>query len=234
VSSLGGVTRNPYDLGRTPGGSSGGTAAAVSASRAAEGWGSDTRGSIRLPASHTALFGLRPTRGLSSTAGIIPLSHTQDMGGPLARTATDLAIALDATIGPDPDDEATQALQGRELPRFFASLDPAALRGSRLGILTNYSARDQLDPDVAEGPLWVSEGVPVHPSARNVYSPPHSDGKGASYRPVGDAVSAFRRHPTALNRPQRLPSTSAMKASVCSFTSSVTDMCPRSVKCTKR
>jgi Asp-tRNA(Asn)/Glu-tRNA(Gln) amidotransferase A subunit family amidase len=150
VSSLGGVTRNPYDLGRTPGGSSGGTAAAVSASLAAVGWGSDTCGSIRLPASHTALFGLRPTRGLSSTAGIIPLSHTQDAAGPLARTATDLAIALDATIGPDPDDEATRALQGRELPRFFASLDTAALRGSRLGILTNYYAREQLDPDVAD------------------------------------------------------------------------------------
>jgi Asp-tRNA(Asn)/Glu-tRNA(Gln) amidotransferase A subunit family amidase len=149
VSSLGGVTRNPYDLGRTPGGSSGGTAAAVSASLVAVGWGSDTCGSIRLPASHTALFGLRPTRGLSSTEGIIPLSHTQDTGGPLARTATDLAIALDATIGPDTADEATRALEGRELPRFVASLDTAAFRGRRLGILTNYSSREQLDPDVA-------------------------------------------------------------------------------------
>jgi Asp-tRNA(Asn)/Glu-tRNA(Gln) amidotransferase A subunit family amidase len=136
ISSLGGQTRNPYDLSRNPGGSSGGTGAAIAASFAAIGWGSDTCGSIRGPASHNNLFGLRPTKGLSSIDGIIPLCHTQDVGGPLARTARDLALGLDATIGPDPADPATQALDSVPLPRFVDALDSAALRGARLGVLT--------------------------------------------------------------------------------------------------
>ena len=136
ISSLGGQTLNPYDLTRYPGGSSGGTGAAIAASFAAVGWGSDTCGSIRIPSSQNNLFGLRSTKGLSSIDGIIPLSHTQDVGGPMARTATDLAIVLDATIGPDPADPATNILAGRELPRFVQSLDANALRGARLGVLT--------------------------------------------------------------------------------------------------
>ena len=149
VSSLGGLTRNPYDPGRTPGGSSGGTAASVAASFAAVGWGTDTCGSIRLPASHNGLFGLRPTKGLSSVDGIVPLAHTHDVGGPMARTATDLAIALDATVGADPADPATGVRVGRELPSFLASLDARALEGARLGVLSNYFGDSDLDPDVA-------------------------------------------------------------------------------------
>ncbi len=136
ISSLGGQTLNPYDLSRYPGGSSGGTGAAIAASFAAVGWGTDTCGSIRIPASQNNLYGLRPTKGLSSIDGIIPLSHTQDVGGPLARTVTDLAIALDATIGIDPADPATAVLRGRAHPRFADSLDANALRGARLGVLT--------------------------------------------------------------------------------------------------
>src|SRR4051794_32860987 len=90
VSSMGGQTLNPYAPSRHPGGSSGGTAAAVAASFAAAGMGSDTCGSIRIPAGANNLFGLRGTLGLSSRAGIIPLSHTQDIAGPLARTVLDL------------------------------------------------------------------------------------------------------------------------------------------------
>ncbi len=135
ISSLGGQTLNPYDLTRYPGGSSGGTGAGIAASFAAVGWGSDTCGSIRIPSSQNNLFGLRATKGLSSIDGIVPLSHTQDVGGPMARTATDLAIALDATIGPDPADPATDILAERQLPRFVESLDANALRGARLGVL---------------------------------------------------------------------------------------------------
>jgi len=135
VSSLGGYTRNPYDPARNPGGSSGGTGAAIAAAFGAVGWGTDTCGSIRIPACFNNLFGLRPTKGLSSIDGIIPLSHTQDVAGPLARNVTDLAVALDATVGPDPADPATKALEGRELPRFVESLDPEALRGARLGVV---------------------------------------------------------------------------------------------------
>jgi amidase len=135
IASLGGQTLNPYDPRRNPGGSSGGTGAAIAASFAAIGWGSDTCGSIRIPAAHNNLVGLRPTKGLSSIDGIIPLAHTQDVGGPLARTVTDLAIGLDATVGADPDDPATGALAGRSVPRFLESLDAAALQGARIGIL---------------------------------------------------------------------------------------------------
>ncbi len=136
VSSLGGQTRNPYDLSRNPGGSSGGTGVAIAASFAAVGWGTDTCGSIRIPASQNNLFGLRPTKGLSSIDGIIPLCHTQDVAGPLARTVTDLAIALDATVGRDHSDPATSALDSIPMPQFFSSLDTNALRGARLGVVT--------------------------------------------------------------------------------------------------
>ncbi len=138
ISSLGGQTCNPYDPRRTPGGSSGGTGAAIAASFAAIGWGSDTCGSIRIPAAFGSLVGLRPTQGLFSRTGVMPLSHTQDVPGPLARTVADLAVALDATVGPDPADTATRVLAGRALPRFADSLSVGALRGARIGILTHY------------------------------------------------------------------------------------------------
>lgn len=107
IGSLLGQTRNPYDPRRVPGGSSGGTGAAVAASFAAAGFGSDTCGSIRIPSAFNNLIGLRPSKGLSSIYGILPLSHTQDVAGPLARSAEDLAIILDVVIGYDARDEAT-------------------------------------------------------------------------------------------------------------------------------
>ncbi|MEK6321664.1 MAG: amidase family protein [Acidobacteriota bacterium] len=136
ISAFGGQTRNPYDPDRNPGGSSGGTGAAIAASFAAAGMGSDTCGSIRIPASHNNLVGLRPTKGLSSIAGIVPLSTTQDVAGPLARTMADLAIVLDATIGEDPADPATKLAPGQMRPKFGEALDANALRGARLGTLT--------------------------------------------------------------------------------------------------
>jgi len=138
ISSLGGQTRNPYDPRRCPGGSSGGTGAAIAASFAAVGWGSDTCGSIRIPSAFGSLAGLRPTQGLVSRSGVMPLSHTQDIPGPLARTVRDLAIALDATIGIDSADAATRVLAARALPKFTDSLNADALRGTRIGILTSY------------------------------------------------------------------------------------------------
>lgn len=138
VSSLGGQTRNPYDPTRCPGGSSGGTGAAIAASFAAVGWGSDTCGSIRIPSAYGSLFGLRPTQGLVSRSGIVPLSATQDIGGPLARTAMDLALALDASVGFDAMDSVTRVLQDRPLPRFAESLDRDALRTARIGVLRPY------------------------------------------------------------------------------------------------
>jgi amidase len=136
VSSLGGRTRNPYDPARNPGGSSGGTAAAVAASLAAAGMASDTCGSIRIPAAHNNLAGLRPTMGLSSRGGIIPLSHSQDVAGPLARSIRDLAIMLDATVAPDPEDPVTMQPGIHRPVSFLSGLRDNALRGVRLGVLT--------------------------------------------------------------------------------------------------
>jgi Asp-tRNA(Asn)/Glu-tRNA(Gln) amidotransferase A subunit family amidase len=138
VSSLGGYTRNPYDPRRNPGGSSGGTAAAVAANFAAVGMGSDTCGSIRIPAANNNLVGLRVTQGLSSRDGIIPLSHTQDVGGPIARSVIDLATVLDATVGEDPADMQTAGADAHVPASYLDSLAAEALEGARLGLLTAY------------------------------------------------------------------------------------------------
>ncbi len=135
VASFGGQTRNPYDPARNPGGSSGGTGAAVGASFGAFGMGSDTCGSIRIPSAHHALVGLRGTRGLASGDGIVPLSLTQDIGGPLARTVRDLAYALDATVGPDPADETTRLSEGNVPDTFLTALNREGLAGARLGLV---------------------------------------------------------------------------------------------------
>ena len=135
ISSLGGQTLNPFDTTRNPGGSSGGTGAAVSANFAAVGMGSDTCGSIRIPSSHNSLVGLRVTRGLSSRDGVIPLSTTQDVAGPLARSVEDLAIVLDATVGDDPADPIT-ALGVEHVPATYTDfLRSDGLRGARIGVL---------------------------------------------------------------------------------------------------
>ena len=141
ISSLGGQTRNPYDPSRNPGGSSGGTGAAVAASFAAAGMGSDTCGSIRIPAANNNLFGLRGTMGLSSRNGIIPLSHSQDIGGPLARTVTDLATMLDVTVGADPADAITQGSAGHIPASYRALLKADALRGVTIGVVTSMFGR---------------------------------------------------------------------------------------------
>jgi Asp-tRNA(Asn)/Glu-tRNA(Gln) amidotransferase A subunit family amidase len=136
-SSLAGQTRNPYDLTRTPGGSSGGTAAGVAAGFAIAGTGSDTVNSIRHPASANSLVGIRPTAGLVSRAGIIPLSSTQDAAGPIARNVPDVAALLDAMAGFDPKDPITARSIGR-IPRhgYARGLRRQALRGARIGLLT--------------------------------------------------------------------------------------------------
>lgn len=138
ISSLGGQTRNPYDQTRNPGGSSGGTGAGIAAGFGAVGMGSDTCGSIRIPAAHNSLVGLRPTLGLSSRDGIAPMSDTQDVGGPIAKSVTDVALILDATAGHDPADPSTEASIGRVPSTYTAALDDGALDGARIGVLTDY------------------------------------------------------------------------------------------------
>jgi amidase len=137
ISSLGGQVRNPYDLSRTPGGSSGGTGAAIAANFAVLGTGSDTGQSIRSPASANNLVGVRPTRGLVSRSGVIPNSLTQDEIGPIARTVTDAAGLLDVMAGYDPNDPIT-AFGISHLPKSYTQLlSKDALKGSRIGVMMN-------------------------------------------------------------------------------------------------
>ncbi len=136
VGSRFGHTKNPYDLDRNPGGSSGGTGAAFAANFAAAGMGSDTCGSIRIPAAHNNLVGLRGTQGLSSRTGIVPLSSTQDIGGPLARSIADLAIMLDATVGADAGrrDRPPSARAVFRSP-IAQRLRADAVKGARIGVV---------------------------------------------------------------------------------------------------
>ena len=135
-------------LDRNPGGSSGGTGVAIAANFAAIGMGSDTCGSIRIPASHNSLVGIRGTQGLASRSGIIPLSSTQDIGGPIARTVTDLAIVLDTTAGYDPSDAQTAASVGNIPKSYIDHLQLTGLRGARIGLLTALLGTDSADAEV--------------------------------------------------------------------------------------
>lgn len=150
VSSAGGQTRNPYDVSRNPGGSSGGTAAAVAASLAPAGMGTDTCGSIRIPASHNNLWGLRPTVGLSSRDGVIPLSLSQDVAGPIARTSADLAELLDATVGFDPADPVTEAAQGRVPRSYLEFMGDSSLVDVRIGVVTPLMGETPADEEVRQ------------------------------------------------------------------------------------
>ncbi|MGG6312026.1 amidase family protein [Paenibacillus macerans] len=152
-SSLGGQTKNPYAPDHYPGGSSGGTGAAIAANFAVAGLGTDTGGSIRIPSSFNSLVGIRPTIGLSSRDGIIPLALTQDVGGPIARTVEDAAILLDATAGYDPDDVATAYSVGRIPGSYTDFLDANGLKGARIGVAT------ELFPDGNDKEKAVSEVV---------------------------------------------------------------------------
>ena len=134
-SGRGGQTRNPYVVDRNPSGSSSGSGAAVAASLGAVAVGTETDGSIVSPSSFCGVVGLKPTVGLVSRSGIIPISHTQDTAGPMARTVTDAAQLLGAMIGRDPRDSATENAPAdgpRDYTRF---LDPQGLRGARLGVV---------------------------------------------------------------------------------------------------
>jgi Asp-tRNA(Asn)/Glu-tRNA(Gln) amidotransferase A subunit family amidase len=137
ISSLGGQVRNPYDLSRTPGGSSGGTGAAIAVNFAVLGTGSDTGQSVRSPASANNLVGIRSTRGLVSRAGVIPNGLTQDEVGPIARTVTDAALLLDVMAGYDATDPITAFGKGHIPTSYAQLLGTDALRGARIGVITN-------------------------------------------------------------------------------------------------
>jgi amidase len=137
-SGRGGLTRNPYALDRNPCGSSSGTGAGVSANLCVAGVGTETDGSVVCPSSANGLAGLKPTLGLVSRTGIIPISHSQDTAGPMARTVRDVAILLSAMAAVDSEDPATGEGQRKQFRDYTKFLDPSGLKGARLGVVRKY------------------------------------------------------------------------------------------------
>jgi amidase len=137
-SARGGLTRNPYVLDRNPCGSSSGTGAGISANLAAGGIGTETDGSIVCPSSANGLAGIKPTVGLVSRTGIIPISHSQDGAGPMCRTLRDAAILLGALTGIDPDDSYTADSQGKSYTNYTQFLNIDGLKGARIGVARKY------------------------------------------------------------------------------------------------
>ncbi len=148
ISSLGGQTLNAYDPSRTPGGSSGGTGAAIAANMGLVGTGSDTGQSTRSPASANNLVGLRPTRGLISRSGITPLSATQDEVGPITRTVEDNARMMDVWVGYDPEDPITAFGIGQVPDSYLDALDPDALDGARIGVMRDFFGDEEIHAEV--------------------------------------------------------------------------------------
>jgi len=137
-SGRGGQTKNPYALDRNPCGSSSGTGAAISANLATLGIGTETDGSVVCPSSICGIVGIKPTLGLISRSGIIPIAHSQDTAGPMARSVADAAALLGVLAGPDQRDAATQPGVGKSYADYTRFLDPNGLRGERIGIARQY------------------------------------------------------------------------------------------------
>ena len=147
-SVLPGFARNPYNTAYATGGSSGGTGAALAANFAVVGIGTDTGGSVRMPAAHNALVGLRPTVGLVSRTGVVPLDGVRDTAGPMARSVTDMTILLDVIVGPDPDDVATARSAGHIPPSYLPCLKKNGLHTVRLGVLRQVFTPQVTDPRI--------------------------------------------------------------------------------------
>ena len=142
-SSLGGQMLNPHDLARAPGGSSGGPGIAVAAAYAVIGLGTDTGGSIRNPSTANGIVGLKPTHGLTSRDGIIPLALSFDTAGPMARSVSDIATVLGFLTGVDGDDPATRKSEGHAETDYTKHLNERALNGARIGIARDFLGQDE-------------------------------------------------------------------------------------------
>jgi len=141
-SSRGGQTRNPYALDRNPSGSSSGSDVATAANLCAGAIGTETDGSIISPSSRCGIVGIKPTVGLVSRSGIVPIAHSQDTAGPMARTVADAAILLGAMTGIDPRDAVTEGSRGRAEGDYTRFLEPDGLRGARIGVARNFFGFD--------------------------------------------------------------------------------------------
>ena len=157
-SGRGGLTKNPYALDRNPSGSSSGTGAAVAANLCTIGIGTETDGSVTSPCSYNGLVGIKPTLGLISRAGIIPIAHSQDTAGPMTRTVADAAILLGALAGIDPRDPATEKSAGKFYPDYTQFLDANGLRGARIGVARQFFDLQPGAKKIIEAALEVLKG----------------------------------------------------------------------------
>ncbi|HEV3146596.1 MAG TPA: amidase [Gemmataceae bacterium] len=150
-SGRGGLTKNPYALDRNPSGSSSGSSAAVTANLCAVAVGTETDGSILSPSSANGIVGIKPTVGLVSRSGVIPISHTQDTAGPMARTVRDAAMLLGALAGADARDKAAEAAKAKAAADYTKFLDAGGLKGARIGVARNFFGfHDAVDAVMAE------------------------------------------------------------------------------------
>lgn len=152
-SSMGGQTRNPHDLSKGPAGSSGGTGAAIAAAFGQIGMGTDTGGSIRGPSSANGTVGLKPTRGLLSRDGIIPLALSLDTGGPMARSVYDIAVSLGVMTGVDQADDATKTSIGKSYTDYTQFLKVGALKGARIGVARDFFGQSEETDKVMEASI---------------------------------------------------------------------------------
>ncbi len=183
-SILPGYTRNPYALNRVTAGSSGGTAAAIAASLGLVGVGSDTGNSIRGPSSHQALVGVRSTMGLTSRAGVFPLSLLADIAGPMTRTVEDAARVFQVVVGADPDDPVTAAAP-QHLPQdYLAALDRDGLRGAVIGVLRRAYQRPTTDPEIES--IFQTALADMKRAGATIVDPADVDGLESIQRPRGN------------------------------------------------
>lgn len=191
------LVASPYVTSQSAGGSSGGTGAAIAANLAGIGYGTDTGGSIRIPSTYNQLVGIRPTVGLTSRDGIIPLALSQDTGGPIARSVTDAAVALDAVTGVDAADPATSAQVGKVPTSYTSSLDPEALDGARIGYVTtmvgtNATTKRLWDESVARLEAAGATVVPIEPTT--AFNRVLSEGSGSTNEFKHDLAEYVAKH----------------------------------------
>lgn len=189
-SILPGYTKNPYALDRVTAGSSGGTAAAVAANEGEVGLGTDTGNSIRGPAAHQALVGIRSTMGLTSRAGVVPLNNGADIAGPMARTVADAVAVFQVVAGEDPDDAVTAKGRDHREADYRAFLVPGALKGARIGVLRQAYERPGLDSEVVA--VFTKTIDAIKSQGATIIDPAGIDSLAAVTRAGGGGCNPFK------------------------------------------
>lgn len=189
-SILPGYTKNPYALDRVTAGSSGGTAAAIAANEGTVGLGTDTGNSIRGPSAHNALVGIRSTMGLTSRAGVVPLSNGADIAGPMARSVADAVAVFQVVAGEDPDDGVTAAARGHREADYNAFVVPGGLKGARIGVLRQAYERPTTDAEVVT--VFTTAISTLKAQGAEIVDPAGIDSLQAILRVPGPGCATFR------------------------------------------